>query len=139
MYAYLFRLIKNGCFIVHVLHYKKKENMYTCIVKYSTSPYEFKMINFRICLLAAPTKFSGIRIETINYMYMMTEYFTLNEQRVHNVVVHQFKVLMADPVFYIALSPSEEVVHHRDLVTFQHQAVHQVGAHKAGTTRYLYR
>lgn len=63
-------MIKNGCFIVHVLHYKKKENMYTCIVKYSTSPYEFKMINFRICLLAAPTKFSGIRINWDNKLHV---------------------------------------------------------------------
>lgn len=65
--------------------------------------------------------------------------FTFNEQRVHNVVVHQFKVLVSDPVLHVALPPGEEVVHHCDLMTFQHQAVHQVGAHKARPTRNLYR
>ena len=37
---------------------------------------------------------------------------------------------MAQPVLHIALSASEEVVSHSDLMALHHEAVHQVGAYK---------
>ena len=52
------------------------------------------------------------------------------EQRVDDVVVEQFKVLMVDPVFYVSLSSREEVVRHNDLVTVEHQLVDQMRTDK---------
>ena len=55
---------------------------------------------------------------------------TFNVERVDNVMVEELKVLVANPVLNIALSPSEEVVNHRHLVSFHHQLIHQVRANK---------
>ena len=62
---------------------------------------------------------------------------TFNVERVDNVMMKKFKILMADPMLHIAFTAGEEVVNDRHLMTFHHQSVNQMRAHKARTSRHL--
>ncbi|MPC20152.1 hypothetical protein E2C01_013083 [Portunus trituberculatus] len=55
----------------------------------------------------------------------VTHLVNFNVQRVDNVVVDQFKVLVADPVLYITFPSGEEVVHYNNLMALHHEPVHQ--------------
>lgn len=67
----------------------------------------------------------------------MVDFVNLDVQWVYDVVVDKLKVLMTHPLLHVALPPREKVVGHRDLVTLQHQTVHEVRSHKSCSTRYL--
>lgn len=48
-------------------------------------------------------------------------------------IPYHFEVWMANPVNDIHLRAGEVVVDTDNIVTHEHQAVHQMGSHKAGT------
>ena len=52
--------------------------------------------------------------------------------RLGDVVADQLKARMTDPLGHILLAASEEVDETDHLLAGRHQAVHQVGTHKAG-------
>jgi len=41
---------------------------------------------------------------------------TFNKEWVYNIMIEQFKVFMAKPMFNITLPPSEEVINNSDLM-----------------------
>ncbi len=59
---------------------------------------------------------------------------TFNIERLHHIMVDQLKVLMADPVLYIALAASEEIIHHCHFMTIHHQLISEVRAHESCPT-----
>ena len=56
---------------------------------------------------------------------------TFDEQRVDDVVVDQFEILMANPMLDVSLTTGEEIVGNDHLVTFEHQTIDQMRADKA--------
>lgn len=52
-------------------------------------------------------------------------------------MIDELKVLMANPVLYIAFAAGKKIIDHSHLVTVHHQFVSQVGTHKSCTTRDL--
>lgn len=59
---------------------------------------------------------------------------TFNIEWFHHIMVDELKVLMANPMLYIALAAGKEVINHSHLMTVHHQLISQVWAHKACTT-----
>lgn len=55
-----------------------------------------------------------------------------DEQRVDNIVMDQFEILVAYPVFHVAFSTRKKIVHHYDLVPIQHQPVYEMGTYESG-------
>ena len=62
---------------------------------------------------------------------------TFDVERVDDVVVQQFEVLVPKPVLNVTLTAREEVVGDRDLVTFEHELVNQVRADESSATCHL--
>ena len=53
----------------------------------------------------------------------------------YDIVVDQFEILMADPMFDVSLATGEEIVGNDHLVTFEHQTIDQMRADKATIER----
>lgn len=60
--------------------------------------------------------------------------FTLNEVRIHDVVVGHLEIGMTDPVLEAVLATSEEVVQSDHLVALHHEAIDEIGSNETSTT-----
>ena len=55
-------------------------------------------------------------------------------ERLHDIVVDEFKILVRQPVLDISFSSSEEIIDNDEFMALDHQLVDKMGAYKSGTS-----
>lgn len=66
----------------------------------------------------------------------MVDLVHLNEKRIDNIMVDEFKVFVSQPMLHVALTSRKEVVGHDYFVALHHELIDQVRAYKSSSTRY---
>lgn len=67
----------------------------------------------------------------------MVDFINFDEQRIDDIMVNKFEVLMAEPVFYIAFPSGKKIIGNDDLMALHHQVVSQVRSNETSSSSYL--
>jgi hypothetical protein len=65
--------------------------------------------------------------------FISTVPITFDEERIDDVVIDQFKILVANPVFNISFAAGEEIISDDHLVALEHQPIDQMRANETNS------
>ena len=64
----------------------------------------------------------------------MVDLVDLQEQGLHNVMADELEPMVTKVMLHILFPPSEQIIHHNDMVTSSHELVHKMAANEPRTS-----